>query len=132
MNMQVRNKEKSATSAKAKRKTKRPAQAAGACCPQLEATIDPRLFKALSDPTRISILVNLATCCGPQTVTQAAGCCCVDLSVVSRHLGILRDAGVLTVQKKGREMYYTVRYDELCRTLRQLADALAACCPAQQ
>lgn len=91
--------------------------------------IDPRLFRALGDPTRILILMRLARCCGPQTVSQAAANSAVDLSVVSRHLGILRDAGVVTVRKDGRQVYYAVRYAEVARSLRLLADALEACCP---
>ena len=101
-----------------------------ACALPLETAIDPRLFKALSDPTRIHILIRLAQCCGPQTVTQAAANCSVDLSVVSRHLGILRDAGVLTVQRKGRQMFYAVRYHDVASTLQQLANAIEACCPS--
>jgi ArsR family transcriptional regulator len=62
-------------------------------------------------------------------VTQAAECCSVDLSVVSRHLAILRDAGVLSVRKQGRQIFYDVRYAELARTLRGLAEAIEACCP---
>lgn len=100
-----------------------------ACCLPLEAALDPRLFKALSDPTRMHILIRLARCCGPRTVTQAAKCCAVDLSVVSRHLRVLRDAGVLTVQKQGRQIFCRVRYTEIARTLRALADAIEACCP---
>ena len=52
-------------------------------------------------------------------------CCCpIDLSVVSRHLGVLRDAGILEAQKRGREVYYRVRVDKLTTLLRNLADAL--------
>jgi len=83
----------------------------------------------MGDPTRIHILIRLAQCCGPQTVTQAAENSSVDLSVVSRHLGILRDAGIVTVRKEGRQMFYSVRYAEIARSLRALADAIEACCP---
>jgi len=55
----------------------------------------------------------------------------VDLAVVSRHLAILRDAGVLEVEKQGRQTFYRVRYDALCRTLRALADALESCCGSE-
>lgn len=83
----------------------------------------------MGDPTRIHILIHLAQCCGPQTVTQAAENSAVDLSVVSRHLGILRDAGIVTVRREGRQMFYSVRYAEVARSLRALADAIEACCP---
>jgi ArsR family transcriptional regulator, arsenate/arsenite/antimonite-responsive transcriptional repressor len=101
-----------------------------ACCADLSACLDPRLFRALCDPSRIAILARLAAICGPATVSEVASCCSVDLSGVSRHLGILRDAGILDVEKRGREVHYRVRFPELTRTLRALADALEACCPA--
>lgn len=117
MNVQVRKPRKS--------RARKPAT----CCPSLEAAVDPRLFRALGDPTRIHILIRLAQCCGPQTVTQAAENSSVDLSVVSRHLGILRDAGIVTVRREGRQMFYSVRYTEVARSLRALAAAIEACCP---
>ncbi len=112
------------------RRQRKPAARAGACCPSLEAAVDPRLFRALGDPTRLHILIGLARCCGPQTVSQAAANSAVDLSVVSRHLAILRDAGIVSVRKQGRQMFCTVRYVELAGSLRALADAIEACCPA--
>lgn len=97
----------------------------------LTATADSRVFRALADPCRLTILQQLVGCCGrPQTVTQAADCCTVDLSVVSRHLAQLRDAGLVEARKVGREVHYTVRYRELSDQLRNLADAIDRCCPA--
>lgn len=94
-------------------------------------SFDSRAFRALADPCRLAILQQLVGCCGqPQTVTQAAGCCSVDLSVVSRHLATLRDAGILEARKVGREVHYTVRYRHLSVWLRNLADAIDRCCPA--
>ncbi len=103
-------------------------QAPGACCPGLEGLIDPVLFKALGDPNRVALLIRLGQSDRPTTVTEAAGCCPVDLSVVSRHLAVLRAAGVLRAAKSGREVHYTVSRD-LAPSLRALADALDACCP---
>ena len=97
--------------------------------PALNPLLDVHLFKALSDPTRIQILVHLAGCCEPQTVSQVAQCCSVDLSVVSRHLAVLRHAGILVAEKKSRFVLYSVRYSELSIALRSLADAIDACCP---
>ena len=101
-----------------------------ACRADLGACLDPRLFRALCDPSRIAILARLAAICGPATVGEVASCCPVDLSVVSRHLAVLRDAGILDSEKRGREVLYRVRFPELAHTLRGLADALDACCPA--
>ncbi len=90
--------------------------------------MDPRFFKALCDPNRIALLVRLAACDEPCTVSQIAACCPTDLSVVSRHLAVLRDAGVLVSEKRGKEVLYTVRYSDLAGTLRAIADAIEGCC----
>jgi len=74
------------------------------------------------------MLARQARSCGPSTVSEIADCCEIDISVVSRHLAILRDAGVLSARKCGKNVYYSVRYEELATTLRALADAFEACC----
>lgn len=99
------------------------------CCAELTSCLDAKLFRALGDPTRVHILVCLSKCRDPQSVGDIGACCDVDLSVVSRHLAILRDAGILNVRKKGRSVFYEIRYSGLADTLRQVADALEACCP---
>jgi len=86
------------------------------------------LFRALGDPNRVALLVRLAEIGRPCTVSEAAGCCPTDISVVSRHLAMLRDAGILKAEKRGREVYYSVRYAELVSTLRQMAEAIEGCC----
>ena len=103
------------------------------CCePGLRGVFSTSLFRALSDPNRITLLGHLATCCGPQTVTEAAACCPTDLSVTSRHLAILRDAGIVEATKRGRQVFYSVRYQALSKTLREMADAIDACCPQRR
>jgi ArsR family transcriptional regulator len=105
------------------------------CCGGLEELLPPRLFKALAAPNRIALLARLAACRDGCTVGEAAGCCAVDLSVVSRHLAQLRDAGVLEATRRGKEVVYAVRAEALARALRALADALSSCaagCPAER
>lgn len=87
------------------------------------------LFKALCDPSRIAILVRLAEANGPQTVSQVAHSGPTDVSVVSRHLAMLKGAGVVEAEKKGKEVHYAIRYQGLAETLRTMADAVEACCP---
>jgi ArsR family transcriptional regulator len=97
------------------------------CC--VAAALDARFFRALSDPNRIALLNRLAACGRPCCVSELAECCPTDFSVTSRHLACLRDAGILDAEKCGKEVRYTVRFDELIRRLRTMADAVAACCP---
>lgn len=98
---------------------------------ELEALISPAFFKALSDPNRVTLLAELCERGEPATVSEAAGCCAVDLSVVSRHLATLRDAGLVVADKRGREVFYRVDYPGLSKTLRSIADAIDACCPEE-
>jgi ArsR family transcriptional regulator len=109
------------------RKSPRTPRQAAACCSPLDDLLDPELFRALCDPTRVLLLACLAKCARPCSVSEIAECCSVDLSVVSRHLKMLEDAGVLSSTKVGRSVSYAVEFDELCSLLRGLADALDSC-----
>jgi ArsR family transcriptional regulator len=102
------------------------------CRVGLSEVLSPGLFKALCDPNRLQILGWLAERGEPSAVGDVAACCSVDLSVVSRHLAMLRDAGVLEAHKKGRHVLYSVRGYELARLLRNIADCLDACCPPKR
>jgi ArsR family transcriptional regulator len=71
------------------------------------------VFKALSDPTRLKILHSLHCCpaelgtAGTQTASQV--CCSVTgtetiNSTVSHHLKILREAGLIDMERIGKTM----------------------------
>jgi ArsR family transcriptional regulator len=95
--------------------------------PDLAALLPVELFKALSDPNRVAILASLTA--GTQTVSQVAERCPINISVVSRHLKILKQAGALNSEKRGKEVFYEVRVPYLVGLLRELAAALETCCP---
>ena len=99
------------------------------CCVDITGLLDHRLFKALCDPNRLAILCRLAEGRCETTVSQAAQCCPTDVSVVSRHLAMLREAGILKAEKRGKRVYYSVCCTEVAATLRTIADAIEACCP---
>ena len=102
------------------------------CCDDLSVIVRPELFKALSDPNRLVLLTSLSERQEPSTVSEAAECCSVDMSVVSRHLATMRDAGLLNAEKRGREVYYSVPRQELAAQLRAMADALESCCSTSE
>jgi ArsR family transcriptional regulator len=112
-----------------KRRPANPKQAA-ACCGPIDDLLDPALFKALGDPTRVRLLGCLAKCGRGCTVGEVAECCSVDFSVVSRHLALLERAGILESSKQGKSVVYIVRYEPLSKSLHALADAILACGPA--
>ncbi len=98
------------------------------CCSDIESRFAPGFFRALGDRNRIALVAQLATCCDAQTVSSLSECCPTDLSVVSRHLATLRDAGIVESEKRGREVYYRLRYDEVAKALRDMAGAIEECC----
>lgn len=59
-----------------------------------------RLFQALADPTRRSMLERLAL--GPAQVTELAGPTGLKLPTVMRHLAVLEGAGLIATSKDGR------------------------------
>ncbi len=76
-----------------------------------------RLFAALSDPTRLRLLLALdggAELC----VCDLAHVIDASFSTTSHHLRKLRDLGLLTVRNDGRMVYYAVRDSRLARLAR--------------
>ena len=94
----------------------------------LRSHLRPEVFRALADPTRLTLVARLAAAPGPLTVTEVAACCGVHLSGVSRHLAVLRGAGVVEAERSGREVRYRLDHRALVAALRGLADALEGCC----
>lgn len=66
---------------------------------------------ALADPTRRAVLERLAS--GPRSVTDVTGTLPVSRPAVSQHLKVLREAGLVTARRQGRQQLYAVRRDGL-------------------
>lgn len=64
------------------------------------------LFKALSSSSRLRILQILGE--GPATVGHVATVSRLSQPLVSQHLRTLRSAGLVSVQRSGREAHYEV------------------------
>jgi len=103
----------------------------GGCC-GIPGIPEPRFLKAFSDSTRLRILAHLVEAKEPQMVSEIAKSFPVDVSVVSRHLAILRNEGILLAEKQGKEVYYSVRYEFLSSIFRGFASAIESCCPSKE
>jgi DNA-binding transcriptional ArsR family regulator len=57
-------------------------------------------FAALSDPTRREMLVSLAD--GDRSVSELAEPFAMSLPAISKHLGVLERAGLITREREGR------------------------------
>ena len=98
-----------------------------ACLSALDQHLEPELFQALCDPMRLALVAHLAASGRPLTVTEASECCGIHFSGVSRHLALLKRAGVVRAEKQGREVHYRLEVGALASTFRGFADALEAC-----
>lgn len=72
------------------------------------------LLKALSEPVRLRIIDVLRH--GEKSVGEIAEQLETELVTVSHHLGILKQAGFVSVQRRGRFMVYRVREEVLKQT----------------
>jgi ArsR family transcriptional regulator, arsenate/arsenite/antimonite-responsive transcriptional repressor len=82
-----------------------------------------RLFHALSDPTRLSILERLRF--GERCVCDLTDALDAAQSRLSFHLKVLKDAGLVSDRREGRWMYYTMNAENLSE-IGELIQALAS------
>jgi len=93
----------------------------------LEQHMQAEFFKALCDPVRVAMVISLASQTKEQTVSDVTQCCGIDFSGVSRHLKILRDAGIVQSHKKGRHTFYSLNAEFLISTFHNIANCLQSC-----
>ncbi len=87
-----------------------------------------RLFHALSDETRLSILERLRR--GERCVCELTDALDAAQSRLSFHLRVLREAGLVTDRREGRWMYYTINTEALA-DVAELARTIATPLPAR-
>jgi DNA-binding transcriptional ArsR family regulator len=90
-----------------------------------------RRFRVIGEPMRIRLLDRLRD--GEATVTELTEAVGASQQNVSKHLGVLADAGVLGRRKAGNHVYYAIAdesvfalCDEVCGSLARHAQSLHA------
>jgi ArsR family transcriptional regulator len=107
--------------------TKTETSAAAICCPVAEiapageAAASAAVFKALADPTRLRILRAIAH------VREACECNIVpefglSQPTISYHLKVLREAGLITSERRGQWVYHRVDQGAVLGVIRELSD----------
>ncbi len=71
-------------------------------------TAPDTVFKSLADPTRRVLFERLSRE-GEQTVRMLTDKSGVSQPAVSKHLGVLKHAGLVRARRKGRETHYSAR-----------------------
>jgi ArsR family transcriptional regulator, nickel/cobalt-responsive transcriptional repressor len=73
---------------------------------RLRADKCARLLKALADPERLKLIQCLQS--GPKHVSELSTLLAAELANVSHHLRVLRHAGLVTDDKQGKFVVYTL------------------------
>jgi len=86
-----------------------------------------KIFEALSSPVRRRILAYLSKT--SLTSSEVAERFEMSKSSISKHLGILENAGLVTTDKKGQHVHYSLVRENL---VTNLYDFLADFCPVSR
>jgi DNA-binding transcriptional ArsR family regulator len=87
---------------------------------------DGAIFRALADPTRRQILQELRD--GELAAGEIANRFPIRAPSVSRHLAILKAAGLVVERREGNRILYRLQESRLVSAL---GDFISAVCPAQ-
>jgi DNA-binding transcriptional ArsR family regulator len=74
---------------------------------KLILTAKAKVLKALAHPTRLWITEQLAE--GEHCVCEFVDLIDADFSTVSKHLAVLREAGIVEDEKRGKQVYYRLK-----------------------
>lgn len=66
-----------------------------------------RIIKAIAHPTRLFIVDELGR--GERCVCELRDMIGADISTVSKHLSVLKHAGIVTDEKRGLQVWYSLR-----------------------
>ena len=100
---------------------------------ELIGNFDSKFFKTLSEPVRLEILKFLMEN-GRSDVGTIAEHMPQDRSVISRHLNLMHESGILNCEKETRHMFYEVNgtnfIDKLENITKQIRQCINECCPS--
>ncbi len=63
-----------------------------------------KIFKALAHETRMLVVDELSR--GERCVCELTELAGIDISTMSKHLSVLREAGIVDSEKRGTQVYY--------------------------
>lgn len=90
------------------------------CCPPARVAAksferEAELLKAISDSYRLRMMATLARAADPVCVCDFTDALPLNQPTVSHHLRILREAGLVTCERRGTWVYYELEPDALDR-----------------
>jgi ArsR family transcriptional regulator, arsenate/arsenite/antimonite-responsive transcriptional repressor len=108
-----------------------PVRTRGVCC-DLELAAEPatmtgavEVLKALADPTRLSMVATLRRHGQPVCICDLVAVYDLSQPTISHHMSVLREAGLVSWEKRGLWRFYALNED-LPTPTKRLLDALLA------
>ncbi|MGO9343728.1 MAG: metalloregulator ArsR/SmtB family transcription factor [Acidimicrobiales bacterium] len=92
----------------------------------VDAALDAGVFKALADPTRRQILQDLKD--GELSAGEIVGRFNISGPSISRHLGVLKAAGLVTERRDANRIFYSLVEERLALCV---GNFLSVVCPEQ-
>ena len=100
---------------------------------ELTKNFDLKFFKTMSEPVRLEILKFLMVN-GRSDIGTIAENMPQDRSVISRHLNLLHESGILSSEKETRHIFYEIDgqafIEKLENFTEQVKQCIDQCCPS--
>ena len=80
------------------------------------------VFKALGHPIRLQIIENLEQ--GELCVCELTALFDVDMSTVSKHLTILKNVGLIQPEKRGKQIFYSLKVPCIMKFVQCINDVI--------
>jgi DNA-binding transcriptional ArsR family regulator len=81
-----------------------------------------KIFKALAHPSRLFMLEQLAE--GERCVCELTDMIGADISTISKHLSVLKSAGVIHAEKRGLQVFYRLKMPCILRFFECVGDVI--------
>lgn len=94
---------------------------------QLAATKASGLLKALANPDRLLLLCQLTQ--GEHCVSELEGLLGILQPTLSQQLGVLRQEGLVTTRREGKQIFYSIASNEALAVMQVLYQQF--CAPAR-
>jgi len=78
-------------------------------------------FRALGDETRLQILAILNNM-GEQSVSEICNQIEKEQATISHHLACLRNCGLVTTRREGKNIFYSLNGEDRIKTILELAE----------
>ena len=99
---------------------------------ELVKSFESKVFKAITEPARAQIIKFLMMN-GRSDISTISKHLPQDRSVISRHLNMMAEAGILIATKETRHMYYTINcqafLDQFEKITNGIRECMEICCP---